>query len=65
MGENITYYNKLAKLISKHEIELTAANGDKEVITSKNILIATGGRPTMPDIPGKEHGINSDDVFWL
>ena len=34
-------------------------------MTAKHILIATGGRPTFPDIPGKQHGISSDDVFWL
>lgn len=29
-------------------------------------MIATGGRPTYPDIPGaKEHGISSDDIFWM
>lgn len=34
-------------------------------MTAKNILIATGGRPSPPGIPGGEHSINSDDVFWL
>ncbi|MCB0370992.1 MAG: hypothetical protein KDD45_16615 [Bdellovibrionales bacterium] len=29
------------------------------------MLIATGGRPSDPNIPGKEHTIDSDDVFWL
>lgn len=29
-------------------------------------MIATGGRPTYPDIPGaKEYAITSDDVFQL
>lgn len=29
-------------------------------------MVATGGRPTYPEIPGaKEHSITSDDVFWL
>ncbi len=58
------YYNKLAKLKSKNEIELTDANGVTEVVTANNILIATGGRPTAPGIPGEEHAINSDDIFW-
>lgn len=34
------------------------------MVTAQNILIATGGRPTLPDIPGKEHCITSDDIFW-
>lgn len=31
----------------------------------KKILIATGGHPTVPDIPGAELGITSDDFFEL
>lgn len=58
------YYNKYAKLISKNEILLTDAEGKTEVVTAKNILIATGGRPTPPGIPGEEHAITSDDIFW-
>ena len=30
------------------------------------MLLATGGRPRYPDIPGaKEYGITSDDIFSL
>lgn len=36
-----------------------------ERVTAKYILIATGGRPSDPAIPGKEHTINSDDIFWM
>ena len=46
------YYNKLAKLVDNHTIELKAANGDVEKVTAKYILLATGGRPTYPEIPG-------------
>ena len=29
-------------------------------------MIATGGRPTTPDVKGGiEHAISSDDIFWL
>jgi len=63
--EKITYYNKKAKLLDPHRIELTDKDGNKEVVTAKYILIATGGRPADPEIPGKEHTISSDDIFWL
>jgi glutathione reductase (NADPH) len=33
--------------------------------TAENILIATGSRPWVPDIPGAELGITSDQVFHL
>jgi glutathione reductase (NADPH) len=34
-------------------------------VTARYILIATGGHPTLPDMPGKQHGITSDDFFFL
>ncbi len=38
---------------------------DKE-ITAERILIATGGTPFIPNIPGaNEHGITSDDIFYI
>ena len=38
--------------------------GGREV-TAKVILIAVGGRPIIPDFPGAEHGITSNEVFDL
>lgn len=33
---------------------------------SPPILSPAAGRPRIPDIPGaKEHGISSDDIFWM
>jgi glutathione reductase (NADPH) len=34
-------------------------------ITAGKILIATGARPLMPDIPGIEHAISSNETFHL
>jgi len=31
----------------------------------ERILVATGGRPALPDIPGKEYVVTSDDMFAL
>ena len=36
-----------------------------ETITADHILIATGGRPSHPNIPGVEYGIDSDGFFEL
>jgi thioredoxin reductase (NADPH) len=64
-NEKIKYYNKLARLVSAHELELTGADGVPELVKAKYILLATGGRPSDPEIPGgREHAINSDDIFW-
>ena len=43
--------------------EVTLASGRK--ITAKYILIATGAHPHIPESPGCEHGITSNEVFHL
>ena len=43
--------------------EVTLADGTKK--TAKFILIATGARPHVPDCPGNEHGITSNEAFHL
>ena len=42
----------------------TVAVGDDEY-RAERIVVATGGRPIVPQIPGAEHGITSDDFFDL
>lgn len=49
-----------AKLIDEHTVSV---NG--ECYTAEKILLATGGWPSLPDIPGKEHFVNSNDFFYL
>lgn len=59
----IKYFNSYASFIDAHTILLD--NGTKqETVTAQTIIIATGGRPSYPGIPGdKEFGITSDDIF--
>ncbi len=33
--------------------------------SARNILVCTGGRPFVPDFPGNEHVITSEDAFYL
>ncbi len=33
--------------------------------SAERILIATGASPNIPDIPGKQYGMVSDDIFYL
>lgn len=37
----------------------------ERTVTAETILVATGGRPWSPDIPGIEHTITSNEVFHL
>jgi glutathione reductase (NADPH) len=38
---------------------------DGRTVTAGKILIAVGARPVVPDFPGSEHGITSNEVFHL
>jgi glutathione reductase (NADPH) len=38
--------------------------GDRE-LTARHVLVATGARPLVPDIPGAEHGLTSNEIFHL
>lgn len=62
---NVDVLNGFAKFFDAKTIEVSYANGEKEVVTADHILIATGGRPSRPTIPGAEYGIDSDGFFAL
>jgi len=62
----VKYFNSYARFTDAHTISLDNGKGKVESITADKIVIATGGRPSYPGIPGdKEFGISSDDVFSL
>ena len=52
--------NARAEVLGPNEVKC----GDK-TYTAKYILIATGGWPTVPDFPGSEHVISSNEAFFL
>ncbi|MGA0541522.1 FAD-dependent oxidoreductase [Neotabrizicola sp. VNH66] len=58
-GSGITIHDSRARLVDPHEVELA----DGRRISAKHILIATGGRPERPDVPGAAAGMVSDDIF--
>ncbi len=43
----------------------TLALADGRAVTAETILIATGGWPNLPDIPGAAHAITSNEAFHL
>ena len=49
-----------ATVVDEHTVKINDAH-----ITAERILIATGGWPSIPDIPGKEHIISSNEAFFL
>ncbi|NAW64365.1 glutathione-disulfide reductase [Photobacterium halotolerans] len=61
LGKNkIEVINGFAKFVDAKTVEV---NGQH--FTADHILIAVGGEPTIPDIPGAEHGIDSNGFFEL
>lgn len=49
-----------ARLLDAH----TVAVGERR-LTAQHILLATGGKPRLPELPGIEHAISSDQAFHL
>lgn len=63
MMENagVKVFDARASLVDAHTVALSTG----ERFTAERILIATGGWPNVPDIPGKELAITSNEVFHL
>ena len=59
-GSGIEVMHGAARLVDAHTV---AVNGQK--ITAERILVATGGTPFVPQIPGIAHAITSNEVFDL
>jgi len=59
-ANGVTLVEGFARFVDASTVEV---NGVK--YTAKHILIATGGRPSIPNIPGAELGIDSNGFFEL
>lgn len=65
-SKSVTYVNGYATFIDPHTIKTVNKKGKETQMTAERFLIATGGRPKYPNIPGiKEYCISSDDLFSL
>lgn len=60
VNSGVTLLEGHARLTGPNQIEV---NGQS--YTAEHILIATGGWPQVPDIPGREHAITSNEAFFL
>jgi len=49
-----------ATLVDPHTVEVNGKH-----ITATHILVATGGWPLVPEIPGREHILTSNEMFHL
>jgi glutathione reductase (NADPH) len=53
-----------ATFVNAHTLAITN-EGNTQNVTADKVLIAVGGRPNMPPIPGIEHCISSDGFFEM
>lgn len=61
LGKNkVDVINGWATLVDKHTVKV-----GERLIRAKRILIATGGEPSIPEIVGKEHILDSDGFFAM
>jgi glutathione reductase (NADPH) len=60
-NNGVESFDQRAIVVDPHTVEL--ADGTRK--TAKHILVATGGWPTVPDFPGSDLAITSNEIFHL
>jgi len=59
-NSGVTVMDGHARILDPHTVEVAGAR-----YTCERILIATGGWPSIPEIPGREYAISSNEAFFL
>ncbi|WP_164659994.1 glutathione-disulfide reductase [Tropicibacter sp. Alg240-R139] len=60
-NNGVESFDQRAVVVDPHTVEL--ADGTRK--TAKHILVATGGWPTIPEFPGSDLAITSNEIFHL
>lgn len=60
VSAGVTLIDGRARFVDSHTVEV---NGTRH--TAERILVATGGWPFVPEFPGREHVITSNEAFYL
>lgn len=60
-NNGVESFDQRAHVVEAHTVEL--ADGTR--MTAKHILVATGGRPVVPEFPGSDLAITSNEIFHL
>ena len=60
-ASGVTIHDSRAVLEDAHTVRLATG----EILTAKHLLIATGGWPFLPDIPGANLAVTSNEMFHL
>ncbi|MCU1717062.1 glutathione-disulfide reductase [Pseudomonas sp. 5P_3.1_Bac2] len=60
LNSGVTLLEGHGRIVGEHAVEVSG-----KTYRAKHILIATGCWPQTPDVPGSEHAISSNEVFYL
>ncbi len=60
IDSGVTLIDGHARMLDGHSVEV-----EGQRYSARHILIATGGWPHIPDFPGREHAIGSNEAFFL
>jgi glutathione reductase (NADPH) len=60
VAKGVAYVRGAARFVDAHTVEV---NGQR--LSARHVVIATGGKPMIPQIPGAELGISSDGFFEM
>jgi len=61
IDEGVHYVEAAATLVAADRVR----TDDGREYRARNIIVATGSRPLVPDLPGAEHALVSDELFTL
>jgi glutathione reductase (NADPH) len=64
-NNKVELHEARAELLDAHTIALKKDGAEVGRVTADKILVATGGWPAMPEIPGIEHAITSNEALDL
>jgi pyruvate/2-oxoglutarate dehydrogenase complex dihydrolipoamide dehydrogenase (E3) component len=61
----VEYINAVASFADAHSVNYTDVDGKTaKTVSSERFIVAVGGRPNYPTIPGAQLALTSDDIFW-
>ena len=71
LSQVVTLYRGFARFASPHSLEVSLHDGSSTLITGQSIVIATGARPVVPEVPGLDDPrlagriFTSDDIMRI
>lgn len=64
-GSQVARHEGKARVVDPHTVEVTGKDGQPKRVSGKYLAIAVGGKAFVPEAPGIELAVTSDDLFHL